>query len=476
MVKQKDLSFDKSTAHYPEYCYDGYYCDRYQSSNAVDRVNSTCTRNRPIGRYRYESVWWRVDLGDIYNVYNVIILFKDYGEARVSRQRGRFAGFSIYLSNSTRKEAGIMCYKNGQELPPLEFTTTCTGLGRYVFFYNERLRNVTYPDGYETYTYTELCEVIVQGKYIFEALIYLVILHINFEFYFITYLGCTRTGFYGDKCRLRCPENCLERKCNIGNGTCMDCNIGWTGKFCRERCHFGSYGVECQSMCAGFCKDNVSCNHVTGGCDDGCAAGWSGTFCEKECDVGKYGPNCIHSCSGYCMDGTPCNRENGRCETGCIPGYMGDVCDQKCPPGSYGINCQYRCSGHCHNDEICNGYDGSCSRGCQEPYVGLACDFYHDTSTSASTIALAVLVSLIGTTLICVGTMLLRKKYGKTPEKVNEPVKEVRVNETFSTAETSVKDEPQSYEEVNVSENWNAYQDLNAPDIMNAYQNLEFAA
>lgn len=69
-----------------------------------------------------------------------------------------------------------------------------------------------------------------------------------------------------------------------------------------------------------------------------------------------------------------------------------------------------------------------------------------------------------------------RKKYGNTSEKVNEPVKEVRVNETFSTAETSVKDEPQSYEELNVSENWNAYQDLNAPDIMNAYQNLEFAA
>lgn len=37
--------------------------------------------------------------------------------------------------------------------------------GRFVIFYNERLNEIAYPDGYEvSNVFTELCEVIVQGK------------------------------------------------------------------------------------------------------------------------------------------------------------------------------------------------------------------------------------------------------------------------------------------------------------------------
>lgn len=61
-----------------------------------------------------------------------------------------------------------MCYKDGSELPLLDFTTTCTELGRYVIFYNERLQGATYPKDYELINvFTELCEVIVNGIYIF---------------------------------------------------------------------------------------------------------------------------------------------------------------------------------------------------------------------------------------------------------------------------------------------------------------------
>lgn len=45
------------------------------------------------------------------------------------------------------------------------FTTTCTDHRLYVIFYNERVDRVTYPTGYELHNvFTELCEVIVQGK------------------------------------------------------------------------------------------------------------------------------------------------------------------------------------------------------------------------------------------------------------------------------------------------------------------------
>lgn len=58
-----------------------------------------------------------------------------------------------------------LCYKDGPQLPPLNFTTTCTEHGRFVFFYNERINGATYPKEYEVdNVFTELCEVIVYGK------------------------------------------------------------------------------------------------------------------------------------------------------------------------------------------------------------------------------------------------------------------------------------------------------------------------
>lgn len=81
------------------------------------------------------------------------------------RQRGRIAGFSLFVSKTGDIQGASLCYKNGFQLPPLNFTSICTDLGRYVIFYNERLDGVTYPDGYEVITvFTELCEVTVQGK------------------------------------------------------------------------------------------------------------------------------------------------------------------------------------------------------------------------------------------------------------------------------------------------------------------------
>lgn len=61
--------------------------------------------------------------------------------------------------------SSTLCYKDGPQLPPLNFTTLCIGYGRYVIFYNERLHGVSYPSDYQLGNlYTELCEVIVQGN------------------------------------------------------------------------------------------------------------------------------------------------------------------------------------------------------------------------------------------------------------------------------------------------------------------------
>lgn len=81
------------------------------------------------------------------------------------RQRGRFAGFSLYVSNTTNIiPSGVLCYKDGPEIPPLDFNINCTKNGRYIIFYNERKDGITYPVDYETLSvFTELCEVYVLG-------------------------------------------------------------------------------------------------------------------------------------------------------------------------------------------------------------------------------------------------------------------------------------------------------------------------
>lgn len=96
------------------------------------------------------------------------------------RQRGRFAGFSLYVSETDVSsiadiKGSTLCYKDGPELPTLNFTTICTKFGRYVLFYNERLKEVEYPDTYPlTNVVTELCEVAVQGSSIMKLFLILI--------------------------------------------------------------------------------------------------------------------------------------------------------------------------------------------------------------------------------------------------------------------------------------------------------------
>lgn len=182
-------------------------CSLCFADYAVDRDITTCMRTGDIGfTSSHHMTWWNVDLGGLKSVYNIRIQFKDYGNEYTMRQKGRFAGFSLYVSNTPDRHDGLLCYKNGQELPPLDFNTNCITHGRYVIFYNERIYDTQYPIGYLLYAViTELCEVIVTG--------------------------CSK-GVYGDSCDKPCPDNCMEHKCDVTDGTCLECLAGWIGKFC----------------------------------------------------------------------------------------------------------------------------------------------------------------------------------------------------------------------------------------------------
>ncbi|XP_011423742.2 uncharacterized protein [Magallana gigas] len=258
-----DLSFQKIATQSKPFVGTAGTNQLYEASNAVDGNTATCMRTIVIGTGLStpdKTVWWKVDLGGVYNIYRINILFKNY-DGYEDRQRGRFAGFSLYVSDTDVSfDAGIkgtiLCYKDGPQLPPLNFTTVCTEKGRYVIYYNERLDGVIYPKEYEvTNVYEELCEVIVQG--------------------------CKNDRFYGSNCDTPCPTNCKDDTCYIESGACLTCKPGWTGIHCNTKCREGWYGINCDQPCVGHCRDNATCNHVIGQCDRGCAARWTGKLCDK---------------------------------------------------------------------------------------------------------------------------------------------------------------------------------------------------
>nr|XP_034321715.1 protein draper [Crassostrea gigas] len=321
----------------------------FGAGNAVDRNTLTCMRTIEIGRSSPDkTVWWKVDLDDVYSIYSINIIFKNY-DGLEDRQRGRFAGFSLYVSNTGNIAGSTLCYKDGPNLPPLNFSTVCLEQGRYVIFYNERLDGAIYPDRYELQSVSiEMCEVIIQG--------------------------CNKSGVYGRTCNMTCPTSCRNDTCHIQNGNCYTCKPGWTGISCEKKCKEGWFGENCSQLCSRHCRNDAVCNHVTGQCYKGCNSGWTGYMCEKECDDGTYGYNCVNNCSGHCLNNSPCNKQTGQCDKGCNPGYTNTDCSKICPSGHYGTNCSERCSGHCINNEPCDRVSGVCPNGCKDGYTGKLCN------------------------------------------------------------------------------------------------------
>lgn len=77
------------------------------------------------------------------------------------------AGFSLYVSNTTSKDDGYLCFheiQNAVGTPSEDQRIDCPFHARYVIYYNERRPEVVYPSYYSEFAYSELCEVEVYGK------------------------------------------------------------------------------------------------------------------------------------------------------------------------------------------------------------------------------------------------------------------------------------------------------------------------
>lgn len=77
-ISSDDLSFQAFSSQSPAFPSPmSYYL--YDARCAVDRNTSTCMRTDDIGlQSPHKFTWWKVDLGGVYNIYSIQILFKDY--------------------------------------------------------------------------------------------------------------------------------------------------------------------------------------------------------------------------------------------------------------------------------------------------------------------------------------------------------------------------------------------------------------
>ncbi|XP_034319193.2 platelet endothelial aggregation receptor 1 isoform X2 [Magallana gigas] len=367
----------------------------FDASNAVDGLKSNLHWSGgqcAVSTTNEETATWWVDLGSINSIHHITLYYRTENKKWDYRNNATssFLGFSLYVSNTTNRLQGTLCFKDdyfNRSTIPAVFNTTCQEQEQYVIYYNERLQGVTYPSDYNEYAENDLCEVEVYG--------------------------CPIRGSYFGNCLVSNTMTCQ----------CSKCKPGFFGRRCEFECDVGHYGYNCNETC-GHCIDKLQCFHVEGTCLSGCKAGYSGQACKKDCIVSQYGYNCNETC-GHCKDPIQCSSVTGTCLTGCNAGYVGRLCKEVCVFGYYGHGCIKECSKFCNRSRDCNPVSGFCNGGCRNGKKGSYCQ--EDRSLSGRTIEFYCFIGALGLSTIVIVVLIiciiLKRRNNKHQERGHEQLR-----------------------------------------------------
>ncbi|XP_021339451.1 receptor-type tyrosine-protein phosphatase mu-like isoform X1 [Mizuhopecten yessoensis] len=265
------------------------------SGNAVDGNtnqelgNNSCTY-QAVGR---KEVWWRVDLEREVTIDKVEIYYRDEGY-QWTGWKNRFAGYEVYLSNTTDRLTGERCFIDESESVDQIISHVnhpeCNGTAQYVTIYNHR-ESPKRHDWYFKDALLELCEVQVYG---------------------------CEAGKYGNRnCDETCSSNCPGSVCHPSSGNCLYCGDNTYTRPSETSCR------PCPESCAGPCDTYGNCNACPDGfygfqCENTCSSTCSSNVCEKAngdckaCQDGFWGIRCIYDCSDTCESGV-CEKTLGHC-------------------------------------------------------------------------------------------------------------------------------------------------------------------
>uniref|UniRef100_K1RB57 Uncharacterized protein n=1 Tax=Magallana gigas TaxID=29159 RepID=K1RB57_MAGGI len=258
--------------------------EKYSSAKAVDGLFETSSGGRDQCAMSYKSatdVMWMVDLEDIYSIYQVVIYHKTGGVSfdKSSDFTKKLLGFSIIVSNTTDRRDGVVCYQDTQYTAstiPDKVEIFCSVIGRFVFYYNERLPGIRYPKDYSKYAYGDLCEIEVSGCPVAEF------------------------GYENADCTIPCLAMCHKYLENLSYrkptwqsytyaefGSSDKAVDGKKSRHYRDGCPSPVAEVpECSKPCPSNCE---TCYPNTGFCTK-CKPGFEGSACDVVCDaIGRAG-------------------------------------------------------------------------------------------------------------------------------------------------------------------------------------------